>query len=263
LRGKLSIVSAVPLLTDNTQVKEFIEAQMEFSPNIIVIDTLATATAGEDENSSKISSLITDNGAAGRIKRAFDALVIILAHQGKTEGKGVRGHSGFMGNVDGVLHIEADKTVGAIEVKVEKMKDSRDGFSIYFRAPPEGSAEVPVPRQISKDEYKELLKGSTKKKADDGTSKAHARYDRLYGILKAQGAFGFAKGLTERAFAGLLAEPPGDQLSIAKELQALKNNHRAPLYEGLCAMQTPAGEDRPQWRWFLPNRDRGPSSDPV
>ena len=45
-----------------------------------------------------------------------------------------------------------------------------------------------MPRQISKDEYKELRKGSTKNKVDDGTSKARARYDRLYGMLKARGA---------------------------------------------------------------------------
>ncbi len=192
--------------------------------------------------------------------------MIILAHQGKTEGKGVRGHSGFMGNVDGVLHIEADKTVGAIEVKVEKMKDSRDGFSIYFRAPPEGSDDVPVPRQISKDEYKELLKGSTRKKVNDGSSAARARYDRLYGLLKARGAFGFENGVTERAFAELLARPSGDPASIEKELQTLKNNHRTSLYGGLCAMQIPPGGDKPQWRWFLPDpagRDRGPGSDPV
>jgi AAA domain len=265
LRGKLRIVPAVPLLADGRQVREFIEAQRDLSPDIIVIDTLATATAGEDENGSKISGLITDNGAAGRIKRAFNALVIILAHQGKTEGKGVRGHSGFMGNVDGVLHIEADKTVGAIEVKVEKMKDSRDGFSIYFQAPPEGSPDVPVPRLISEAEYRELLKGSTKKKrVEDRTS--DARYDRLYGALKARGAFGFENGLTERDFAELLTLPSRSPASIGKELQTLKNNHRASSYGGLCAMQTPAAGNKAQWRWFLPDpavQDRGPGSDPV
>src|SRR5690348_15955337 len=35
------------------QVAAFITAQQDFTPNIVVLDTLATAIAGEDENSSK------------------------------------------------------------------------------------------------------------------------------------------------------------------------------------------------------------------
>jgi len=60
---------------------------------------------------------------------AQHALVILPAHQGKDAGRKVRGHSGFMGNADVVLHVEADKAVGAIKVTVEKMRDGRDGSS--------------------------------------------------------------------------------------------------------------------------------------
>ena len=58
LRGKLATVQAVPLLTREKEVEQFIAANQEFQPSIIVIDTLATATAGEDENGSRFSSLL-------------------------------------------------------------------------------------------------------------------------------------------------------------------------------------------------------------
>jgi hypothetical protein len=83
LRGRLRIVSAVPLFMSEAEVAAFIEAQRDFSPDIIVLDTLATALAGEDENSSKAAAFLTANGPAGRIRDAFKALVILPAHQGR------------------------------------------------------------------------------------------------------------------------------------------------------------------------------------
>ena len=160
LRERLRIVPAVPLFASDDQVTAFIEAQRDLLPDIVVLDTLATAIAGEDENSSKAAAFLTANGPAGRIRDAFNALVILPAHQGKDAGKKVRGHSGFMGNADVVLHVEADKTAGAIKVTVEKMRDGRDGFSIYFKVPPAGSEMVPVPEQITEEEYLALTGGT-------------------------------------------------------------------------------------------------------
>src|SRR5262249_29597775 len=122
LRGKLGIVPAVPLFASKDEVIEFIEEERQLRPDIVVIDTLATAIAGEDENASAVASFLTDNGPAGAIKRALKALVILPAHQGKDASKGVRGHSGLMGNADAVLHVEADKAAGTIKLTVEKMR---------------------------------------------------------------------------------------------------------------------------------------------
>jgi hypothetical protein len=48
LRGRFRIVPAVPLFVSDDQVTAFIEAQKDFAPNIVVLDTLATALAGEE-----------------------------------------------------------------------------------------------------------------------------------------------------------------------------------------------------------------------
>ena len=66
-----------------------------------------------------------------------------------------------MGDADVVLHVEADKTAGAIKITVEKLRDGRDGFSIFFKVPPTGSKAVPVPEKITEEEYQGLMIGRT------------------------------------------------------------------------------------------------------
>jgi hypothetical protein len=206
LRGKFGIVPAVPLFASSDQVAAFIVAQQDFAPQIVVLDTLATALAGEDENGSKAASFLTANGPAGRIRDAFKALVILPAHAGKDVTKGIRGNSGLGGNVDVVLLVDANKAAGAVKVTVEKMRDGRDGFSVHFKVPPQGSPEVPVPVKITEAEYVALVKAAPK--ADDDQSlKLSIRL-----ALAEANARSFGGGLTNRMLAERLVgrEPRED-----------------------------------------------------
>ena len=259
LRERLRIVAAVPLFASAQEVAAFIEAQRDLRPDIVVLDTLATALAGEDENSSKAAAFLTANGPAGRIRDAFNALVILPAHQGKDAGKKVRGHSGLMGNVDVVLHVEAVKTAGAIKVTVEKMRDGRDGFSIYFKVPQAGSATVPVPEKITEEEYLALL-GPTNGRPDDAKLTFNLRHDTLAG----HHAVGFDSGLPETKFAEILvgARPRDDdaealakwKTDVERERTSLKNAHGKKSYKGvLCDQQYPTGDDKMEWRWYIVN----------
>lgn len=168
LHDKLLLIKGVPLLTNDASVDAFITHVEDRMPkvDIIVIDTLATATAGIEENSSKISALITDNGPVGRIKNAFNALVIILAHEGKDRKRGVRGHSGLEGNVDALLTVKAWKS-GGIDIHVTKMKDGKDGFHIYYKVPPKGVDEIPVPKKTSHEHFLCLTKEDRARAAKD------------------------------------------------------------------------------------------------
>ncbi|HEX3569509.1 MAG TPA: AAA family ATPase [Acidobacteriaceae bacterium] len=261
MRERFCIVPAVPLFMSEDQVTAFIEAQKDFDPDIVVIDTLATALAGEDENSSKAAAFLTANGPAGRIRDAFNALVILPAHQGKDANKKVRGHSGFMGNADVVLHVEADKTAGAIKITVEKMR-GRDGFSVFFKVPPAGSELVPVPERITKEEYLGLMGGSaiTSGRPTDAQLTFNCRRD----MLVDHRAVSFESGLSETRFANILAgERPreGDdeavvewETAVAKQRMALKNAHGKKQYAGvLCDQQVPIGGESMQWRWYIAN----------
>ena len=268
LRGKLRLVPAIPLFASGAQVTAFIKAQADFSPNIVVLDTLATATAGEDENSSRASAHLTGNGAAGAVRDAYKALVIIPAHSGKDEGKGVRGHSGFGANADAILHLTAHDS-GAIELRVEKMRDGRDGFSIYFKVPPKGSPEVPVPVRITEAEYKALIASGAN---DDGSQPG-----RITALLRQRERYGWPRGLEDEAMAEAYVEflknrtrPTEDQVAelaewrtcVAKEKRSLQQaatkRHWA---KRLTDSQVQPGGTTLIRHWFLPEAER-PGAEP-
>ena len=188
--------------------------------------------------------------------------MILPAHQGKDAGRGVRGHSGFMGNADVVLHVEVNKTAGAIKVTVEKMRDARDGFSIFFKVSPTGSA-VPVPEKISEEDYRGLM-GTTSVRPSDARLTFNQRRDTLV----EHGAVGFDRGLPEAQFAELLVgERPGDadkealatwKTSVDRERRSLKSAYGKKSYRDvLCDNQLLAGPNKKEWRWFIVNP--GPS----
>jgi len=153
LRGKWKTAKRVPVLTDQFDVGAFITyCQQAFAPavpDIVTIDTLATASGSAEENSDAFSKLLTSNGAVGRIKNALcGSLIIVLHHSGKTEGKSARGHSGQGGNVDVLKQITADKDARTIKVHVEKMRDAEDNFDIAYQVTP--ASQVPVAAKIGR-----------------------------------------------------------------------------------------------------------------
>jgi hypothetical protein len=155
LSDKLRLVDQAVNLLDAEDVAALIAGNAEFNPDIVVIDTLAASTPGANENEAATASLMTGGGAVGRIKGQFNATVVVLHHSGKDESKGARGSSGFEGNSDFFLQLAADKEAGTARLKVRKMRDGPDGFSVYFRVTPATNG-VPVARKIAEADYKAL-----------------------------------------------------------------------------------------------------------
>jgi hypothetical protein len=77
LTGRFRVSPAVPLLAQPDDVDAFIEAQDDLLPDIVVLDTLATATAGEDENAAITAAMLTANGPVGKIRQELKALVLV------------------------------------------------------------------------------------------------------------------------------------------------------------------------------------------
>jgi len=71
----------------------------------VVIDTLSLAMAGLDEIAGQHMSLVIE--ALHRIKRETGACVVVVAHTGKNEKAGIRGHSSQLGNVDTTIELVA------------------------------------------------------------------------------------------------------------------------------------------------------------
>jgi hypothetical protein len=117
----------------------------------IVIDTLARAFGGGNENSSEdMGAFIT---ACGRIQQIVQgAGLMILHHSGKDATKGLRGHSSLLGAVDTELELLRFEDSMKGIVTISKQKDGADNDRIGFEMvtvelpAPQGSLQIGEPQ---------------------------------------------------------------------------------------------------------------------
>lgn len=95
---------------------------------VVAIDTLAQATPGFDENSGQDMSQVL--AASKMVQASLGGLVILVHHTGKTDGKGLRGHSSLLAALDSAIEVTRD----GFERKwsIAKSKDDADGTSSSF-----------------------------------------------------------------------------------------------------------------------------------
>ena len=94
---------------------------------VVVIDTLAAVTPGENENVSEGMGLAID--AANRIINATGASVILIHHTNKT-GE-MRGWSGLLGAADNSIRIERKDDVRTAHI--EKQKEGKDSAEYGYK----------------------------------------------------------------------------------------------------------------------------------
>lgn len=117
---------------------------------LIIIDTLARAFGGGDENSA--SDMMQFVVTCGHIQKIVqDAALMLLHHSGKDSAKGMRGSSALLGAVDTELElIRFEDSMKGI-IRIAKQKDGEDGTRIGFEmvsvelAPPAGSLQIGEP----------------------------------------------------------------------------------------------------------------------
>ncbi len=99
--------------------------------DLIIIDTLAQATPGANENSGEDMGLALKHTRA--IRKATGAVIMLVAHTGKDQAKGIRGWSGLNAASDTSIEVFRPEDSGARLLKVTKQKDGRDDLSWGFR----------------------------------------------------------------------------------------------------------------------------------
>ena len=87
----------------DADVADLIDYIKKHGIGFVVIDTWSLAMAGLDEISGQHMSAGLD--ALHRVKRETGACVVAIAHTGKNEKAGIRGHSSQLGNVDTTIEI--------------------------------------------------------------------------------------------------------------------------------------------------------------
>lgn len=99
---------------------------------LVVIDTLAKATAGADEISGKDMGMVLDN--VDQIQSKTGAHVMLVHHMNADKSR-VRGHTSIYANVDQVVLVERDETTKIRTVTLDKQKDEEEGLRFQFELP--------------------------------------------------------------------------------------------------------------------------------
>jgi Bifunctional DNA primase/polymerase, N-terminal/AAA domain len=186
-------VDSVPSIRHPEEVIELIEEikKRGVHPHLVVIDTVAKATRGMNENDAKDMGSFMEG--CDTLKKAFGCSVLAIHHSGKDGARGARGSSLLFDDADTVLETLAHRSTKAVEMWVRKQKDAAvpdDPFT--FEGKPILRSLVFFPTTY--DQHRMLTKGE-----DTATPKA------VSAALKRLGAFGEDKAVTTHVLAsGLL-----------------------------------------------------------
>jgi hypothetical protein len=122
--GQLYFVGEAVNLLDPAAVNDFLTEIKDLAPAVVVIDTLARAMLGGDENANRDMGLAVD--AADRIKRAIGdgeaGGAVILVHHATKAGNTERGGGALKAGCDQVIRLDNDD--GLLTLTCEKSKDA-------------------------------------------------------------------------------------------------------------------------------------------
>lgn len=97
------------------------EIELHEPVRLVVVDTLARAMAGGDENSGKDMGQLVRN--IDRIRAATEATVLIIHHSGKDATKGMRGHSSLLAAIDTDFEVLREDGSTAAVFRNHKQRD--------------------------------------------------------------------------------------------------------------------------------------------
>lgn len=98
---------------------------------LIVIDTLARAMVGGNENSPE--DMGTFVHCCDLIRQEIGAHVMIIHHSGKDQARGSRGHTSLTAATDTEIEIGKDKASGTVTATVRKQREIKSGQTHSFR----------------------------------------------------------------------------------------------------------------------------------
>jgi hypothetical protein len=128
----------IDIYRDTEKIKDLIDEinahakTFDVPLRLVVIDTLAKATAGADEISGRDMSIVLDNVDTIQAKTGAH---VMLVHHMNAGGQKVRGHTSIYANVDQVLLVNRDEETRIRTVILDKQKDDEEGIRFQFELP--------------------------------------------------------------------------------------------------------------------------------
>jgi RecA-family ATPase len=98
---------------------------------LVIIDTMARAMAGGNENSGE--DMTAAVASIDAVRAATGAHVMIIHHAGKDESRGARGHSSLKAAVDTEIELYKNEGEEIVTVKVTKQRDMEFAPAMPFR----------------------------------------------------------------------------------------------------------------------------------
>ncbi len=126
---QLYVAKEVPQLFDGDEAgfQAFLDVCRGAEVDLVVIDTLALAIVGGDENIQRAAGIVV--GKIKRIQQEVGCAVLIAHHAGKTGA--FRGSTAFVGAADLILKFE--ESGGTYRMEASKVKDAERFSGVRFR----------------------------------------------------------------------------------------------------------------------------------
>ena len=129
----LWVIEQTPALQQRDDALALARSLVKARPRLIVIDTLAAASAGADENSGQdMNTVLT---TCRGLHQATGALVLLVHHAGKDVSRGARGWSGLRAAVQTEWQVDSSDILRR-RLHVTKQRDAPDGLELAFRLQP-------------------------------------------------------------------------------------------------------------------------------
>ena len=132
VRSQINLRSSVEDFTALIVAIDELVQELGVDLRMIVIDTLARAFGGGNENSSDDMGAFIQ--ATGKIQNRYKCSLMLLHHAGKDTTKGLRGHSSLLGAVDTQMEIMRFPETTKGLILMSKQKDGEDGQRYGFEA---------------------------------------------------------------------------------------------------------------------------------
>jgi KaiC/GvpD/RAD55 family RecA-like ATPase len=124
------LVKGVSNLRDDRQLADLVRLIERWKPRMIVIDTIALAFPGIDENASADMGCVV---AVGRKLGRHGAAVILIHHDTKAGTGTPRGHSVLNGALDVALHLTRDDATKIVQGRLTKNRNGPCDLTIAFQ----------------------------------------------------------------------------------------------------------------------------------
>lgn len=129
----LWIVGDTPSLSDVSHVRALGKHVHEIKPKLVVVDTLAAAAGGANENSGEDMAVVL--AACRALHKISGGLVMLIHHSGKDRDKGSRGWSGIKAAMETEIEVVLAPT-GERSAEITKQRDGEAGVPFPFRLLP-------------------------------------------------------------------------------------------------------------------------------